>query len=151
MKIAVLFGGISPERNVSVAGGKAVVQALRQKGHTVYPIDPAFGANGLISDFELSSPENYPTTDELSKYPPRNLMECINSALFDSIDVAFIVLHGQYGEDGRIQTLLELREIPYTGSKIKASAVGIDKIASKILFSASVVQESLRRSLNSSL
>ena len=136
MRIAVLFGGISPERNVSIAGGKSVVNALKTLNHTVLPIDPAFGANGLRTEDELSSPEKYPTLDELAQYHTKNLIDCINSELFDNIDIAFLVLHGVNGEDGKIQALLELRGIPYTGSKIKASAVSIDKIASKVMFSA---------------
>ncbi|MGA2298586.1 MAG: D-alanine--D-alanine ligase [FCB group bacterium] len=136
MKIAVLFGGISPERNVSITGGKAVVKALRAKGHDVLPIDPAFGIKGLMTEEELASPESYPSVDELAQYSTKNLIDCINSDIFDGVDVAFLVLHGQNGEDGKIQALLELRGIPYTGSNVKASSVAIDKIASKVLFSA---------------
>ncbi|OGU97223.1 MAG: hypothetical protein A2220_06115, partial [Ignavibacteria bacterium RIFOXYA2_FULL_35_10] len=74
--------------------------------------------------------------EELAKFDSKKIIECIHSELFDDIDVAFIVLHGKYGEDGKIQALLELRGIPYTGSNIKASAIGIDKLASKMLFLA---------------
>lgn len=135
MNIAVLFGGISPERNVSIAGGKAVAEALKSKGHNVYPIDPALGANGLVAIEDIVVPEGVPTMEELEKMPVRNIIDCINSPLFDNIDAAFIVLHGKYGEDGRIQSLLELRGIPYTGSGVKASSVGMDKLTSKLLFS----------------
>ncbi|MBI5324068.1 MAG: D-alanine--D-alanine ligase [Ignavibacteriae bacterium] len=136
MKVAVLFGGISPERNVSIKGGLAVIKALQEIGHEVIPIDPAFGVNGKLSVEEIISPANSISLEELTKYNPKNIIDCINSELFDDIDIAFIVLHGQYGEDGKIQALLELRGIPYTGSNIKASAVGIDKLASKMMFLA---------------
>ena len=53
-----------------------------------------------------------PTLEEIQKFPTRNYIECVNSSIFDDIDVAFIVLHGQYGEDGLIQSLLEFRGIP---------------------------------------
>lgn len=140
MKIAVLFGGISTERNVSIAGGKAVVEALREKGHEVIAIDPALGADSEgRAEAMLNNIEAYPSPEELAKFQPRNFMECINSNLFDGVDVAFLVLHGKYGEDGIIQSLLELREIPYTGSSVKANAVGIDKIASKIMLVAAGV------------
>lgn len=136
MKIAVIFGGISTERNVSLTGGKAVIKALKEKGHTVLPIDPAYGEDCLIADGELSSADKMTTLDELSKFSPRLLIDCVNSKHFDDVGAAFIVLHGKYGEDGLIQSLLELRQIPYTGSNVKASSISIDKIASKMLFIA---------------
>jgi D-alanine-D-alanine ligase len=143
MNIAVLFGGISTERNVSIVGGKAVVEALRSKGHNVISVDPAFGvdcvkeAELLINNSEISAKiSNFATLDELAKFSPQNYIDCINSNVFDEIDCAFIVLHGKYGEDGTIQSLLDLRGIPYTGSGMRASAVAMDKLTSKTLFAA---------------
>ena len=136
MNLAVLFGGISPERNVSIAGGKAVINALKENGHNVKAIDPALGNNGLITDDDLSNTELFPSQEELAKYHTRNLLDCVNSDIFDDVEVAFLVLHGTNGEDGRLQALLELRGIPYTGSGVKASALGIDKNSSKMLFAA---------------
>lgn len=136
MNIAVIFGGISLERNVSISGGLSVVEALRSKGHNVLAVDPAYGVNALLNGTEITVPSEPPTLEELSKFPLKNIIDCINSEIFDQVDVAFIVLHGKYGEDGRIQSLLELRGIPYTGSGVKASAVAIDKITSKLLFAS---------------
>ncbi|MDR0927489.1 MAG: D-alanine--D-alanine ligase [Ignavibacteria bacterium] len=140
MNIAVLFGGISTERNVSLVGGKAVCEALRTKGYNVIPIDPAFGADALHKTESLLNAEltaqNFATLEELSAFSPRSYLDCINSPLFDDIDCAFIVLHGKYGEDGVIQSLLDLRGIPYTGSGARASAVAMDKLTSKTLFAA---------------
>ena len=137
MNIAVLFGGLSYERNVSINGGKSVYNALKSLGHNVIAVDPAQGINGVINEADIFVPDNYPSAEELAKFTPRNIINCINSEIFDNIDLAFIVLHGKYGEDGMIQSLLELRGIPYTGSKVKASALAMDKIASKLVFSAS--------------
>lgn len=137
MNIAVLFGGISPERNVSIAGGKAVVEALTELGHNVFPIDPALGADCLLTLEKIVIPINsHPSPEELAEFHTKSYIECINSKLFDDIDCAFLVLHGKNGEDGKIQALLECRGIPYTGSGIKASALSIDKIASKMIFLA---------------
>lgn len=136
MNIAVLFGGISTERNVSIAGGRAVVEALRSKGHNVIPVDPALGADWKRSEEVLNGGNGVPSLDELSKMSSRNIIDCINSDAFDNVDVAFIVLHGKWGEDGRMQSLLELRGIPYTGSKVKGSAIAIDKNSSKMIFLA---------------
>jgi len=142
MNVAVLFGGISTERNVSLVGGKAVYEALRLNGHNVIPIDPVFGNDKernaeklLLTDLN-SNIANFITAEELATFNPRNYMECVNSELFDNIDCAFIVLHGTFGEDGIIQSLLDLRGIKYTGSSARASAVAMDKAISKSLFSA---------------
>lgn len=137
MNVAVLFGGISQERNVSIAGGKAVCSALKSLGHNVFPIDPAYGKNGLIDIDNLEVPNRPPTEAELNQLNPKAFLECIDSDLFNDIDIAFIVLHGKYGEDGRIQSLLELRGIHYTGSGVKASALSMDKNSSKMIFTAS--------------
>jgi D-alanine-D-alanine ligase len=136
MKINVLMGGISPERNISFLSGRATVTALRANGHDVRAIDPARGAHGLLSDDEIQSASPKPVTDEeLAAFDPRALVDCIESALFDDVDVVFLVLHGKYGEDGYIQSLLDLRGLKYTGSSMLASAVAMDKITSKMLFS----------------
>lgn len=137
MNIAVLFGGISPERNVSITGGKAVCKALKSLGHNVIPIDPALGINCTVDIESLEIPIQAPTLEELSKYPTRNIIQAINSDVFDTVDVAFLVLHGVNGEDGKVQALLELRGIPYTGSDVKSSAISIDKNAAKMIFHAS--------------
>ncbi len=137
MNIAVLFGGISPERNVSLKGGKAVVNALRTLGHNVIPIDPALGEQCVVDIDNLEIPDRAPTDEELGQFHTSNLIKTVNSSVFDDIELAFLVLHGLNGEDGKIQSLLELRGIPYTGSGVKASALAIDKTASKMIFSAS--------------
>lgn len=136
MNIAVLFGGISPERNVSITGGKAVVEALSEKGYNVVPVDPAFGVNGQTEAQKLVESNELPPLEQYKEFDTKNIIDCINSNLFDDIDLAFLVLHGINGEDGKIQALLQLRNIPYTGSSIKSSALSIDKISSKMLFSA---------------
>lgn len=137
MKIAVIFGGISTERNVSIAGGKAVIEALRSKDYEVIPIDPAFGKDALEkSESVISDIHKMLTPDDLKEFSPRNYLDCMNLDIFDEIDCAFIVLHGKYGEDGLVQSLLEFRGVPYTGSGVKASSLTIDKDASKMIFMA---------------
>lgn len=135
MKIAVLLGGISPERNISLLSGRAAVFALRELGHTVLAIDPMRGAGQPLTDDELhAAMAREVTADELGAFDPAKLLECIASPLFDGIDAAFILLHGKYGEDGYVQSLLDLRGIPYTGSTMVASATAMDKGLSKVLF-----------------
>lgn len=136
MNIAVFLGGTSAEREVSLASGKAVTAALREAGHTVTPIDPALGAhqptdeNELYRDILHDAP---PTKDDLAKLSLRNLIECVNSTLLDDIDVVFLALHGEWGEDGKLQSLLEMRGKKYTASGVMASALTMDKSMTKIL------------------
>ncbi len=137
MKIAVIYGGISPERNVSIAGGKAVIEALRSKGHEVVPIDPALGADPeRYAERLFTNIETFPTQQDLQGFNPRDMINCFSSNLFDGVQFAFVVLHGKYGEDGIIQSLLELRGIPYSGSDVRASAIAMDKITCKSIFAA---------------
>lgn len=144
MKIAVLFGGISTERNVSIAGGKAVIAALESLGHKVIPIDPAFGKDALEKSKELLTDLSaFPDMDDLRQYHTRNYIDCINSDFFDDIDVAFLVLHGMNGEDGFIQSLLHLRKVPFTGSNTRASAAAMDKNFSKLIFAGAGVNTPL--------
>ncbi len=137
MNIAILCGGVSLERNVSLTGGKSVYEALINSGHNVKLIDPALGENGLLDYNNIEIKEVPPTLEEINQYSRRNILNCINSSLFDDVDLAFLVLHGTNGEDGLIQSLLELRGIRYTGSGVRASAVAMDKVASKMIFAAS--------------
>lgn len=137
MMIAVLCGGISQERNVSLAGGKAVNDALYELGHQPIMFDPALGKNAILNASAIPIIDTPPTAEELSQFDVKNMIECFNIPLWDKIDMAFLVLHGKYGEDGVIQALLEARGIPYTGSGVKASAIGMDKNTCKLLFMSS--------------
>jgi D-alanine-D-alanine ligase len=104
-KVAVLFGGRSGEREVSLKSGSAVLAALQRQGVDAHAFDPA--------------------TQDLSA--------------LKAYDRAFIALHGRYGEDGTIQGALELMDIPYTGSGVMASALGMDKWRTKLLWTAAGV------------
>jgi D-alanine-D-alanine ligase len=135
MKIAVIFGGISTERNVAITGGKSVIEALRSLGHEVLACDPSLGSDFKEkSEIIISDMSKFNDIEEIKEFNPRNYIDAINSPAFDEIEVAFIVLHGKYGEDGIIQSLLELRGIPYTGSNVKASSLSSDKASSKSCF-----------------
>lgn len=102
LRVAVLMGGVSSEREISKKSGNAVVEGLTEAGHTVLPID-------------ITS-------------------EDITEALRLEPDVAFIALHGRFGEDGGVQAMLEHAGIPFTGSDSQASRWAMDKMASKCFF-----------------
>lgn len=136
MNIAVVMGGISTERNISISGGKAVLEALRSLGHNVIPVDPAFGKDYKKAEdmsIDISKPI---TIEDLASFHPKSYLEMMELPLWDSVDAAFIVLHGKYGEDGLIQSLFEFKNIPYTGSNPKTCAVAMDKIFTKNMLTA---------------
>ena len=100
--IAVLMGGISSEREISLQSGKAVANALRETNNNIIEI--------VVNDEVVNELDNH------------------------EIDVAFIALHGRFGEDGGIQKVLESKGIPYTGSGVYASTLAMNKLKSKNIF-----------------
>jgi len=101
-KIALLYGGYSREREISIKSGKAVEKALNQLGYN-YKV------------FDIIERDKF--IKEILEYKP---------------DLAFIVLHGKGGEDGTIQAILEFLDIPYTGSDMKTSVIAMDKVLTKM-------------------
>jgi D-alanine-D-alanine ligase len=128
LNIALLLGGTSPEKEVSKASSKSIFAALTNLGHNVILLNPAYGINQPvdINDF-FSEKEFAPISTE-------NYVNTVNSKYLDNVDLVFLGLHGKWGEDGTIQSLLELRGKKYTGSKVLASSLSMDKKMSKILF-----------------
>lgn len=106
-KVAVLMGGLSAERDVSLKSGAAVLAALQRQGVNAHGIDVG-----------------------------KDVLQVLAAGRYDR---AFIVLHGRYGEDGVIQGALELLGLPYTGSGVMGSAIGMDKLACKRLWSGAGV------------
>ena len=132
MKIAVLLGGTSAEREVSLASGLAVVRALRERGHEVAAVDTARGYVAPADEGTLL-PEGVhaePPSDLASVLTPEALAAI--PALRDA-DVAFLALHGGEGEDGTLQAFLQLRGIKYTGTGPLGSGIAMDKDISKRL------------------
>jgi len=101
-RIGVLMGGLSPEREISLKTGRAILSSLLEKGYQ---------ALGIEVDRSIAT-----------------------HLLKEKIEVAFIALHGPWGEDGSIQGLLEIMAIPYTGSGVLASALAMNKIMAKKIF-----------------
>jgi D-alanine-D-alanine ligase len=132
MKIAVLMGGTSAEREVSLASGLAVAKALREGGHSVVVIDTARGYVPADSEADLL-PEG------IHAAPPEDLQAALTPYGIGEIpqlreaEVAFLALHGGIGEDGTIQALLELVGMPYTGTGPLGSGIAMDKDVSKRL------------------
>jgi D-alanine-D-alanine ligase len=109
-RVAVLMGGWSPEREVSLVSGKACAEGLREGGHDVLEYDV--------------------------KRDLRALIEFLRPAAGGGPDVVFNALHGKYGEDGCIQGVLEILAVPYTHSGVLASAIAMDKPMSRHVFTS---------------
>ncbi|MBN1634667.1 MAG: D-alanine--D-alanine ligase [Ignavibacteria bacterium] len=139
MNIALITGGISAEREVSLSSGRSILKALRENGHSVIVVDPVYGAEKVPEEtiFKDNVSQIYPDVHSLQDLrikSYKNILSCFNSDIFDNIDIAFIGLHGKFGEDGRIQAILDSRGIKYTGSGVVSSVIAIDKDFSKIIF-----------------
>jgi D-alanine-D-alanine ligase len=143
MKITVLLGGVSAERDVSLAGGIRIFDALVARGHDVTAVDPA---TGVLSDAELdrlrssnvgTTPPSLEALANLSRASLRT--DLVDMPEIKNADVVFLALHGGQGEDGTLQALLDMAGVKYTGSGQIGSALAMDKDLSKTLFRAAGV------------
>ena len=108
--------------------GKGIYDALLVLNYPIVIVDPAYGKN------QPPKPEMFFSSEDYVKISNRNCIEAINSKLFDDVEVVFSALHGKWAEDGTMQSLLDLRGLKYTGSKVLASALAMDKALSKTIF-----------------
>lgn len=143
IRVAVLFGGKSGEHHVSLQSAASVIEAMSPAEFEVVPVlidlDGRWQAGenalpaleGKVDAKRLQSIKgNKPEVFSLPDVPARNLP----AIRFEEVDVVFPVLHGTYGEDGTVQGLLEIADIPYVGAGVMASAVGMDKVMMKKVF-----------------
>jgi D-alanine-D-alanine ligase len=145
VRITVLLGGTSAERDVSIASGVRIAQALRARGHAVHAVDTVRGPLSLHDEHALLNAQVMktvpPSLEELARINREALAQTVRLLPTpDDADVVFLGLHGGTGEDGTIQALLDLAGVPYTGSGRLASALAMDKDLSKRLFRAAGVQ-----------
>ncbi|HEV8410874.1 MAG TPA: D-alanine--D-alanine ligase [Gemmatimonadaceae bacterium] len=147
MRITVLMGGTSSERDVSLASGLRVADALRSRGHTVTTVDTVRGAltegeeRALLAGGVMKTLP--PDQAALARLSSETLPVSVRSLRADSshaADAVFIGLHGGQGEDGTLQALLDHTGVPNTGSGHLASALAMDKDLSKRLFRAAGVR-----------
>jgi D-alanine-D-alanine ligase len=143
MRITILTGGTSSERDVALASSVQVIAALRSRGHEVAVVDtvrgfiPPADEPRLLSGSVGTAP---PSIDALRDLERGLLLSGLgNLAVVRNAEVLFLALHGGRGEDGTLQTLLEVVGVPYTGSGRLGSAMAMDKDVSKRLFRAAGV------------
>src|ERR671923_257691 len=150
--VAVLFGGRSVEHEVSVITGHQIMDALKAAGHRALPIylakDGEWYAGESLHNLELyTDPAGEPTSASgvarVSLSPDRSVRQLIvhpgtRQGLFRKppplwAEVFFPCLHGSFGEDGSLQGLFELADVPYVGAGVAASAVSMDKVLTKVI------------------
>ena len=145
MKIAVVCGGLSNERDVSITSGSCVARALREKGHKVVLLDLYYGYSGKYmdpaelfereqEDLRYSVREETPDIEKMivdgdGSRIGKNVIEICRAA-----DISFLALHGEDGENGKVQATFDMFGIRYTGSGYLGSALAMNKELSKELF-----------------
>ena len=139
LRIGVIFGGRSGEHQVSLASARSIMAALHRDKYDVVPLGITQDGRWLLSGDPLARLLNGGDGAVEGVIPDnsgRELVPGATGAAFPPLDVVFPVLHGPFGEDGTIQGLLEIAGIPYVGSGVLASALGMDKLAAKDAFAA---------------
>ncbi len=145
MKIVVLAGGLSGERNVSLSSGTMVTNALRERGHAVALVDLYMGLEDYEGTpevlFDALIPEKWKRVDREApnleqikgarKWKSESLIGVGVLDLCRMADIVFLALHGSCGEDGRIQAALDVLGIPFTGADYLSSAIAMDKDLTK--------------------
>jgi len=134
MKIVVICGGFSTEREVSFASGSAIGRALVKLGHDVSLADPKLGLKQEPYDSGVYKTKPGRKPPGITKADYGKAIEMLNTPALKEAELAFIALHGTFGEDGTIQALLETAGLDYTGSRVLASALAMDKDLSKKMF-----------------
>ncbi len=147
MNIVVLCGGLSNERDVSISSGTGVARALREKGHKAVLIDlylgytepfasPAevFERGGNISDFSVA--EAAPDLDKVRAMGGAHAIGPNVLKICEYADITFLALHGEEGENGKLQATLDLHGIKYTGSGYLGSALAMNKSLTKTVLAA---------------
>jgi D-alanine-D-alanine ligase len=137
MKIAVLFGGTSEERDVSIASAAQIIPALRTLGHDVFAVDTATGRLAAADEKKMLASgvaPQPPSSAAIERVRGHAIVLAPGAFDVRAVDVVFLALHGGAGEDGRVQAMLDLAGISYTGSNHIASAAAMDKELAKRLF-----------------
>ena len=145
IRVGIIFGGRSGEHEVSFCSASSIIKAINKDKYTVVPI-------GITKGGRWISPQDSELALQSGKIEGKNTVILLNdsfskslvcidnnqkldkSSTLDKLDVIFPALHGPYGEDGTVQGLLELANIPYVGAEVAASAISMDKELMKIIF-----------------
>ncbi len=146
LRVAVLFGGRSGEHEVSLASAKSVMEAMDEDRYEICPVGITKSGRWIIEGDPMSLLQSGGLEEGEAGMDMSRALAVVegdelaakgaSKARFPDVDVVFPVLHGTYGEDGTVQGLLELADMPYVGAGVLGSALGLDKIAQKAVLSA---------------
>ena len=135
LNVAILMGGPSAEHDVSLATGQVLLQHLDRSKYDIKPVTVSREVRELIQGGTSPSlPTETASSIDQNTTIPLPASTALKEAQEAKIDVVFIAMHGEFGEDGRLQGLLEFFDIPYTGSGVLASSLAMDKVKSSELF-----------------
>ncbi|MDZ7798375.1 MAG: D-alanine--D-alanine ligase family protein [Patescibacteria group bacterium] len=138
LKIGILFGGPSPEHEVSLVSAQSVVKALNKNKFTSIPIGLTKQGQWIIGqpfeDLKKGKIKKSQIVLPPTNFKHRGLLDAQSGKLIQKIDLFFPVLHGPFGEDGKIQGLLDLSGIPYVASGVLGSSLGMDKVVQKQIY-----------------
>ncbi len=126
MNIVVLKGGTSAEREVSLNSGEKIAAGYRRAGHEVFEVDTVLPLSQLEKEIEV--------TQALLTRGSQNLVNILQSDVLRNADFIFNALHGGFGEDGRLQAVMDMLGLPYNGAGHESSCIAMDKVVSKLLF-----------------
>lgn len=130
IKLAVIFGGMSTEHDVSIVSGTSIIKNLNEEKYEIFPIYIDKEGNWYKYTKNIKEIKNIKVGDKIEEIEDiKNPIEYLKQ-----MECIFPVLHGLYGEDGTIQGLFELLKIPYVGCKVLASSISMDKAYTKIIF-----------------
>jgi len=139
MKVAVLMGGSSPERQVSRASGCQVGRALRERGYTVAVVDTLLGVLDRLQEEEVLEAGVLPPSPAPPSVFPGGYLDVLRLPVVQEADLCFLALHGGDGENGMLQTLLELEGKAFTGSGRIGCTLAMDKqVAKRLLRDAGI-------------
>lgn len=127
IKLAVIFGGMSTEHDVSIVSGTSIIRNLNKEKYDIYPL--YIDEKGYWYIYTPSE-KIYKVGDDIDN------IKCLNNPIeyLKQMDCIFPALHGLYGEDGTIQGLFELTKVPYVGCRVLSSSISMDKVYTKIIF-----------------
>ena len=132
MRILVLMGGNSPERMVSLVSGEAVAEGLNKKGHQVLKMDPSAPEKVYTMEEKVfQGPVGEIPKGENEPLSPEKITQILRNVAKYSVDLIFPMLHGGWGEDGRLQALFEITGVPFVGSGSTASTLAMNKHLAK--------------------
>lgn len=138
IKVGVIFGGQSTEHDVSIISGSSVIKNLSKDKYEIYPIYISRSGEW----FNYIKPVKEVDIFNIGEEPEELEKITNNIEVLKQLDIVFPVLHGLFGEDGTIQGMLEMTQVPYVGCKVLASSICMDKSYSKIIFEKAGIKQS---------